>query len=284
MFSWKGKSTFAAVPGWSRPIDTSNVIGIPFKARPIKHWRKQLQPNNNTGNRSAFTIPFDKPGSYVYLENNCNCATDNSGGLSILTHIPQSKNINFYPESTEKVTGPNNSTICISCDPETNRIRSGLTEKLINSQDKNTAPTTKYNFSTKSYLQSRCKTYQQRLSGRKDPNITYIIPGTQTPVPPSNNNTGSQVRLSLYCPLETCNGNAIKIINKPNNIQYYQQGAVSSSSRLDRLKLNTINKNGGSFQSAWGAAAANAGKYRGSSNAPYFIKSKNNICYNGCYK
>ena len=38
----------------------------------------------------------------------------------------------------------------------------------------------------------------------------------------------------------TCNPNIPKVIWKPNNKQYGVQGAVASSSRLDRLKLETI--------------------------------------------
>jgi hypothetical protein len=52
------------------------------------------------------------------------------------------------------------------------------------------------------------------------------------------------------------------------------QGAVSSSARLDRLKYNTITTNGGSFYTAWGAAGANAGRYQGTMNGPYFLKNK----------
>ena len=56
------------------------------------------------------------------------------------------------------------------------------------------------------------------------------------------------------------------------------QGAVSSSSRLERLKLNTITKNGNSFKTAFGSEGANAGKYHGTSTAPYFLKSKYQPC------
>jgi hypothetical protein len=65
------------------------------------------------------------------------------------------------------------------------------------------------------------------------------------------------------------------IIHKPNNVKYGVQGAVSAGTRLERLKLETITKNGASFKSAYGVAAGNAGQYHGDSmGAPYFIKSK----------
>jgi hypothetical protein len=56
------------------------------------------------------------------------------------------------------------------------------------------------------------------------------------------------------------------------------QGSVSSSARIDRLKYNTITNNGGSFYTAWGAAGANAGRYQGTSNGPYFLKNKYYVC------
>ena len=39
--------------------------------------------------------------------------------------------------------------------------------------------------------------------------------------------------------------------------------------------MNTINKNGASFKNVWGSGAASAGGYHGDTDAPYFIKSKN---------
>jgi len=58
-------------------------------------------------------------------------------------------------------------------------------------------------------------------------------------------------------------------------MKYGVQGAVSAGTRLERLKLDTITKNGASFKTAFGVAAGNAGQYHvASMGAPYFIKSK----------
>ena len=62
--SWKDKSTSSIVPTWSRPYTNTDVeenIGISFKARPIKHWRKQLFPRNNSGT-TGIGMPMDLPG------------------------------------------------------------------------------------------------------------------------------------------------------------------------------------------------------------------------------
>lgn len=234
-------------PTWSRPLTSSDTFeSVPFRARPIRHWRKQLQPRNNTGRTGV--IFDDRPGSYLLNFAGCEC----------------SEKFNF---------NISNDTKCRT------RIRSAMTEKLINSQNENVAPTKRYSFSTKQYLESKCKTYKQNLPGAKDPTITYTDASGNI-IHPSNDVNGTQVRLSTNC----YDGSCKRIIYKPSNHQYFNQGAVSASTRLERLKLQTVNKNGASFKTAWGQAAANAGKYRADGLAPYFIKSKNNVCEPKLYK
>ena len=73
----------------------------------------------------------------------------------------------------------------------------------------------------------------------------------------------------------TCNGRkAGTTIFKPNNRQYSCQGAVDSSTRLDRLKQTTVNKNAASLKAAFGSEGASACAYRGISDTPYCLKSK----------
>jgi len=281
--SWKGQSTFSVIPKWSKPVSSNNTNdnGIPFKPRPIKHWRKQLHTTRTTGSsRTSTLIPFDRPGSTNYLGVNSNCVCNDSSSNYIILDIPNTKNTIF--ENSSYAVGPNNSRVCISCNPEKNIIKSSRTEKLINPVNSTTEPKQKYSYNTNSYLRSKCALYEQRLTGVRVAGNEYIIPGTNIPAQPTDSSLGSQVRNTLDCSSK-CNNNPIKIIYKPNNPQYGTQGAVSSSSRIQRLKLNTINKNGASFNTAWGAAAANAGKYSSNVNAPYFIKTKANVCYKSQY-
>ena len=87
--SWKGKTTDSAVPVYSRPLvngriashvlydeclTPEEVIDMPngpsFKARPIKHWRKQLDPRKGSGRgRAGVGMPMDTPGGKVHLGN-----------------------------------------------------------------------------------------------------------------------------------------------------------------------------------------------------------------------
>ena len=66
-------------------------------------------------------------------------------------------------------------------------------------------------------------------------------------------------------------------IYKPNNPKHSQQGAVSSGTRLERLKLNTIQKSAASLKSKYGSGAANAASYKGRFDAPQIVKTNNYV-------
>jgi hypothetical protein len=267
--TWKGPSTGSAVPAWSRPLINNNNganTGTSFAARPIKHWRKQLVPAANSGisTNAGVGMPMDRPGGSVYLGSavylgatvDCSICPVNLAEL-----IPTTKNTVF--DTTKDASGN-----CVACNPETNIIKSAVT--LLNKN---------YYSDTKGYLQSRCQTYDQKLSTTPIPGNSYINSTTHEPIPPSDSPTGSQVYYTENCSKKcTTNNSRVTTIYKPNNQQYSQQGAVDSSSRLTRLKYNTITKNGNSFKTAWGQQGANAGRYQGTSDAPYFLKSKYQVC------
>ena len=102
-------------------------------------------------------------------------------------------------------------------------------------------------------------------------------PNTGCPQPETfytNDRSKQCVVINSSCCEITCDEPRIKTIYKPSNRKFSTQGAVSSSNRLLRLKVDTITKNGNSFRSAIGEAAANAGRYRGNNDGPYFAKTK----------
>ena len=119
----------------------------------------------------------------------------------------------------------------------------------------------KYYQTSKSYLQARCKTLAQNQGiGRK-------IAG-------KDNEYKSGNCLSNVSSCKT-------LIHKPSNNQYQTQGAVSASSRLIRLKLNTIQTAacGGPGACAinvynLGQAIPNAFAYSGRAEAPFTVKTK----------
>ena len=260
--TWKGPSTGSAVPTWSRPLINNNSntnTGTSFAARPIKHWRKQLVPAANTGSggRAGVGMPMDTPGGSVSLGATVDCS---NCPVNLLELIPTTKNNVF--DTTKDPSGN-----CVACNPETNVIKSVVT--LLNNNY----------IDTKAYLQSRCQTYDQKLSTIPIPGNSYINSITHQPIPPSDSPTGSQVYYTDNCSKKCATVNSVvRTIYKPNNQQYSQQGSVSSSSRLTRLKNNTITKNGNTFKTAWGQQGANAGRYQGTSDSTYFLKTKIQEC------
>jgi len=116
-----------------------------------------------------------------------------------------------------------------------------------------------YYTDSRAYLRSRCRTYDQNTSiGEKKVGSVNAYNAT-----------------NCY-DLSGCIINK-SVIYKPNNTGFATQGAVSSGSRLLKLKLETITQNANSF-SAYGHAAQNAGRYNGNFTSPYFLKSKENKC------
>ena len=65
----------------------------------------------------------------------------------------------------------------------------------------------------------------------------------------------------------------VKLYYKPNNSQFAQQGAVSASSRLTRLKYNTVSANTTRYRAAYGNAVASAMAYSVDGGA-YTLKDK----------
>lgn len=207
---WKGTSTNSALPSWSRPLQKTDKTqnGADFKARPIKHWRKQLIPTPYSGSGiSAVGMPFNTPGSEVFLgrESSSNCATCSSGSNASITKSSNEaeKNNTIFSYISDKLFDEKKAVVCVACNPEANIIKSSST--LLSK---------KYYPDRTSYLKSRCKTYTQNLSGNPIEGHNYFN-GT-VPIWPSNNNTnGSQVFSTTDC----CkvSGAPSKLIYKPND-------------------------------------------------------------------
>ena len=280
--SWKTATDTgnSAVPSFSRPqingVDTNFAAansGNNFLARPIKHWRKQLNPVNGSGRgRAGIGMPGDVPGGSVYLGSatpDCLVCSDSSFNST------NGNKTYIFPDNTSTLDGTAyydislNKMVCSACNPETHIIKSAVT--LLNK---------KYYSDRQAYLHSRGQTYDQNISTTKVAGIVYVD-SNGNPIWPSNNNTtGTQIWNTPTCCPATNTTAAIKTIYKPNNNKFATQCAVSSSTRLLRLQNDTITKNGNSFRSAFGASGANAGKYQGTSTAPYFLKSKYAPCVN----
>lgn len=251
--TWKGLATNSAVPSYSRPDLT--VSGPPFKANPIKHWRKQLLPTaGSSGRRAGIGMPMDLPGGSVYLGNiQANAACLFPSTTSIKENIMKFNNTNFSQllDASGCLSGP--------CNPEHNRIKSSTTILSKN-----------YYTDHHSYMRNRGNLFDQKLTALPVPGIIYLDPSGNL-LPVTEGNAVRQIQDCIACPSQTSG----KTIYKPNNAQYGKQGAVDSSDRITRLKLNTVNKNAASYTELFGSSAS---RYLGMASTPYFVKSKYQVC------
>lgn len=179
--------------------------------------------------------------------------------------------------------------VCVNiCDPPTKARQRVRTSSRINNPALCQRP---YYFSRSSYLRARCRTFKQnqfQYDTKIDPSIG--LPDPNAPCSSDNKNgcCGRSAACSrayrANCPsgknLTDCRGNIIgcqkPTYYKPNNCQFAQQGGVSSSSRLLRLKLNTINSSANSVNEAYGESTASALAYSGRPQAPFVNKDKMN--------
>lgn len=267
IIKWKGLTNNSVVPSWTRADydSVSGDSGVAFKARPLKIWRKQLNGKNSRG-RSAVGMPMDTPGGSVNLGSGAICDDDNhriglvdeiNHGIQIQDPKPEDT---FFDEDAGK-------TVCVACNPENHVIKSAST--IV---DK------KYYTDSRAYLQSRGRTYaQNQATGSKVDGLNYFDSNGKPLHPSDDANNGPPNYNKTSGDQPDCT-KPNQLIYKPNNQKFSTQGAVSSGSRLLRLKVDTINNNAQSFASAYGLAAQNAGRYSANSNAIYFLKSKHNKC------
>ena len=61
---WKNNTNTSISGSWSRPFNNSDnftTSGTEFKARPIKHWRKQLFPRDGSLTNRNNVMSMDLP-------------------------------------------------------------------------------------------------------------------------------------------------------------------------------------------------------------------------------
>ena len=314
--TWKGtkevsdisnNTTNSGAPTNSRPPLTPVSGSGPLYRRgrtsaapnPIRHWRKQLQPEQGiaTGSISVGQV-MDRPGGSVVLNSNSPTCDPLLCQSSLTTYVPAN-----YVKPLDPLncwTAPSNiyePTIVkkVICDPE-QRARTA-------SRYASTNLSKKYYTTGKAYLRSRVKLLEQNQTLSQIKENTYVSSDNQIsartqPIaansylpPKDSKTTGSQLYNSVNCIEDssaccpsTCQRH---IIYKPSNYLFSVEGAVSSSSRIARLKYNAITKNNVNYlQLNSNGEKTNLvvdGKeipgstpmlYRGDTTAPYFIKSK----------
>lgn len=211
-----------------------------FMARPLQQWRKQYQSTLAKNRNASVGMPMDRPGGSNQVSSKTIQCKSCDGSATLNTNII------------------NNTSSCTACKQIKNNTKVSETEYK----------------DTSSYLQSRCYTSEQKTSTQRISSINYFT-NEGTPINPSDSPTGTQVYEPRNCFINPNNNRQCnKIIYKPNNVQYAQQGGVSSGSRICRLKYNTLNNNGAVFNSASGALGVNTGRYQTEPSPSYFNNNK----------
>lgn len=285
----KGFSRIEIVPSNSRPLtngvwnnQSNSIDGNAFLSRPIKNWRKQLQLDNiRKGSKSNLIREVFQPGGTIYLNGNVDeirncCETDN-----ITTKLPSEITIEKYNKFCNNKNNQNCS-YTVTSDNVSNGWNGPIGKKICCNQEyniiksANTLLSKTYYTDSRAYLKSRNKLYNQKLSTLPYPGVTYIENGKL--LYPNDDVLGPQVYTTGYCQENICGSSHQTTIFKPNNRTFKVQGAVSSSTRLEKLKLDAVNKSAKSLIKAYGKSAANAGSYYLNGNSPYFIKNKIGKC------
>lgn len=254
--------------------DNNKLDANAFRTRPVKHWRRQYGDVNNkqTFNNRALIQYLDRPGGVIvrpYVEQ-CDC----SGSISMVTDFNLGRetrdnkvgkfnplnssddeaNIKHYYENN--VNNINPYITCLDLGDTPSKARK-LTQQKTTINENPALP--KYFQSNRAYLQNRCRTFHQRSFNFQNVSTTST----------------NSVEFDANCSGST--QDCKKTIYKPNNSKFAVQGAVDSSSRIARLKLDTINNHANNSDKGnfgLGNALPNAYAYSGRPDAPYTNKSK----------
>jgi hypothetical protein len=218
LIKWQGLTFQQVVSTLQKNTNTSTQTTSFFRAGPLKIYRRNIGRTNDSGalissnnERQSVTIAnvMEQPGGAV----NTTVPICYNNGVGIVTN--QNITNNAYQKGLC-------TTICVS--EPANALKRVKSAGMIRSK--------KYNVNSYQYLDNRDRTFAQNQ-------FNYIKSGNQTVKP------GSALAI-LANNQYVQNGNGQfnvpnnVVIYKPNNAKYGQQGGVSSSARIDRLKLETI--------------------------------------------
>lgn len=263
--AWKGKTFDQITSSIQKNIysDENSMQGrLLFMPPQLKIYRREIANAKITNCNSRFSSSIDeldRPNGF--LVNPTKPIPDTRGIVNTL-------DINLTSNSSDRPGTCRATTSNGTCqDPATNALRRVRSAGMVKKQYNSNGNTPTYFTDTRQYLANRSLGYQQNQfhflrSGNKD-----AKPGSAWA---AENQYGSNVGL-VYCPDSSTN--YIPVYYKPNNPTFAQEGGVSSSSRIARIKYDTITKNGVAFAKAYGEATGNALSYGVQTNT-YTVKDK----------
>lgn len=259
---WKGKTFAQITTSLQRNVRNSSDLAITdhtefmravSKPLPLSGYRREILSSTAVqgGNprRSQTIMKFETPGGTTIRAN-----FDESGTPDYETNCNSLANTLDIHYNESKYDHPNCNSALSQQENARRRVRSS-------GMDREIGKTKTYYTSSKEYLHSRNRRFQQNefhhVHEQADSSKTVFRSNT----------------------IPHCAGNDyVPVFYKPNNGKFGQQGAVDSSSRITRLKYDTITDMGNTYRVAFdkygnGNGTANALSYGVSPNA-YTIKDK----------
>ena len=243
-YSWKGLSfnKIILTSAYQKNTNTNNSVRNFFNPSPLKIYRNEIASTRiNRCNRSAISInELNRPNGYIVLSgdkvNNIN---------TIKTGIPNTLFMNT-PNTLYNTETRHNNLGNPTCKSSLNTMSESMNAlKRVRSSGmirKNNPTQQQYYTSNQQYLNSRNLTYKQNQ-------YKYI----------------SNISLPPTIDINTINITQCKTPKqptfKPNNPQFSQQGAVTSSSLVTRLKYDTITRVASTLIDKFGINTANALAY-----------------------
>lgn len=254
---WKGKTfneVSSIVKKNTRNID-DNFRTI-TKSLPLKIYRREICNNNNSNTlrSQSIRLSYETPGGNT-LNENTSCITnikeinknikheDPCSEGHILTSESNSKNLKSLNQQTSALRRVRSSGMNRNMAPYSN---SGITCCSIKKDSFNKG---NKNFSSaREYMYNRNKSFKQNTFNRLRTGVNEQA-GTSNTL----NNVYSSNNTSH------CGDNSyVEVHYKPSNSKFSQNGAVSSGTRLLRLKTDTIKDVSSKMESEFGRQTANA--------------------------
>ena len=257
---WKGKTFNQVISSLQKNTITANsrMTGkLLFMAPPLKIYRKEAATANVTSCNPRISTSIDglnAPNGYMV---NPVSSTPNSNGLVNTLDFNYENNRYEHPGTCNAMT---QNGACM--DVETNARKRVRSAGMIRSKKHN------YYTSTTQYLASRTMSFDQNQYSHFRSGNSSAKPGTNAGI----QNIYAPNSSVDFCPVTgNCKNNVV--VYKPSNPLFAQDGGVSASSRIARLKYDTITTNGLLYTRSYGNAVGNALSY-GTDSDKYTIKDK----------
>ena len=237
-----------AANGINRKLKNGGDLdGNQFRARPLKHWRKQRTPvyvEQTFTNTLESTFEIPGATNVVLKSEGEKCAPCKNQTIvpaDTIAYLPNGKNVKKATESfADMITYVNkcpatsineNVPKCVYvCDPEKKARKRVQYPSVLNTNSSKP----KYYTSNASYIRARCRTFNQNQFQYGGQNVNKCDNLTN----PSAFRTNCASCVNCHTNSPGCNQKISYY--KPNNCKFAVQGGVSSSLRISKLKYDTV--------------------------------------------